>query len=59
MEKFDNKNELHLKIALLQKNILRENTSKYDEEMDKNFREYWFNGRGKKKSAKESQLALL
>lgn len=59
MEKFDNKNELHSKIALLQKNILRENTSKYDEEMDKNFREYWFNGRGKKKSAKESQLALL
>jgi len=59
MEKFDNKNELHSNISLLQKNILRENTNKYDEEMDKNFREYWFNGRGKKKSAKESQLALL
>lgn len=59
MEKFDNKNELHSKISLLQKDILRENTNKYDDEMDKNFREYWFNGRGKKKSAKESQLALL
>lgn len=59
LEKFNNKNKLHIKISTLQKTIMKEKTSKYDKKMDKNFKEYWFNGRKKKISAKESQLPLL
>ena len=66
LEKFDIKNDLHSKISALQKKILmkekdahNEEMDTYNEEMDTYFKEYWFNGRGKKKSAKESQLSLL
>jgi len=59
LEKFDKNNKLHIKISLLQNNILQENTNKYDKKMDKYFQEYWFNGRIKKKDAKKSQLAIL
>lgn len=66
LEKFDIKNDLHSKISALQKKILmkekdahNEEMDTYFEEMDTYFKEYWFNGRGKKKSAKESQLSLL
>lgn len=59
LERYDKKNKLHSEIAGLQKKILHEPNPGQEREMDTFFKEYWFNGRKKKKSAKESQLSLV
>lgn len=54
LEKFDMKNDLHSKISTLQKKIIMKETNAQSAKMDTYFKEYWFNGRGKKNSTKES-----
>jgi len=58
LEKYDPKDNLHKSISSLQKKIL---TQQKDggEEMEKLFREYWFNGRKKKREAKQAQLSFV
>jgi len=59
LEKYNPEDELHAKISSMQKNILSEKNLSLKDEIDEQFKEYWFNGRKKKVEMKQSQLSLV
>ncbi len=59
LEKYNSKDDLHTSISSLQQKILSQKIIGLEEEMEKLFKEYWFNGRKKKREITQIQLSFV